>query len=80
MEHQLFPRFLRARRRVLQGIVAAAVAGALRRACLRREPLKIGLILPMTGPVRLDRQADLRRVPPVHGDATATPSPAARSS
>ena len=31
-------------------------------------------------PVRLDRQADRRRLPPLHGSATATPSPAARSS
>ena len=46
-------------RRTLLGIAGAAVVTAgLGTAAQAQEPVKIGLILPMTGPVRLDRQAD----------------------
>src|SRR6187399_2758194 len=45
-----FPRFFLARRRVLQGIVAAAAAGLFAAPALAADPLKIGLILPLTGP------------------------------
>jgi len=42
--------FYPTRRRVLQGIVAAAVAGLFAAPALAADPLKIGLILPLTGP------------------------------
>ncbi len=38
------------RRRVLQGVVAAAVATVLATPAFAADPLKIGLILPLTGP------------------------------
>ena len=47
MKHHFFP----TRRRVLQGIAAVAAAGALAAPAFAAEaPLKIGLILPLTGP------------------------------
>jgi branched-chain amino acid transport system substrate-binding protein len=46
MEHRFFP----TRRRVLQGIVAVAAACALGTPAYAADPLKIGLILPLTGP------------------------------
>ena len=47
MKHRFFP----IRRRVLQGIVAVAAAGVLTAPAFAAEaPLKIGLILPLTGP------------------------------
>ena len=47
MNHRLFPN----RRRVLQGIAAAAATGLLTVPAFAAEaPLKIGLILPLTGP------------------------------
>ena len=42
--------FQTTRRRVLQGVALAATLGALHGAALAADPLKIGLILPMTGP------------------------------
>ena len=42
--------FYPTRRRVLQGIVAAAAAGLFAAPALAADPLKIGLILPLTGP------------------------------
>jgi len=51
MKHLFVPRFFPARRRVLQSIVAAAAAGVLAAPAFAAEaPLKIGLILPLTGP------------------------------
>ena len=46
MKHRFFP----TRRRVLQGIVVFAVAGVLAAPALAADPVKIGLILPLTGP------------------------------
>ena len=43
-------RFFAARRRVLQGMMAAAAAGLIATPALAADPLKIGLILPLTGP------------------------------
>ena len=42
--------FVRSRRRMLQGIVAAAATGMFAVPALAADPLKIGLILPLTGP------------------------------
>ena len=42
--------FQTTRRRVLQGVALAATLGALHGTALAADPLKIGLILPMTGP------------------------------
>jgi len=42
--------FYPTRRRVLQGIFAAAAAGLFAAPALAADPLKIGLILPLTGP------------------------------
>jgi len=50
MKHLSAPRFLPARRRVLQGMLAAAAAGVLATPALAADPVKIGLILPLTGP------------------------------
>jgi branched-chain amino acid transport system substrate-binding protein len=46
MKHRLLP----SRRRVLQGIAAAAATGILSFPAFAADPLKIGLILPLTGP------------------------------
>ena len=46
MKYRLFP----ARRRILQGLAAVAAAGLLSQQALAADPLKIGLILPLTGP------------------------------
>jgi len=46
MKHRFFP----TRRRVLQGIAGVAAAGILATPALAADPLKIGLILPLTGP------------------------------
>jgi len=42
--------FVRSRRRMLQGMVAAVAAGMFAVPALAADPLKIGLILPLTGP------------------------------
>jgi branched-chain amino acid transport system substrate-binding protein len=50
MKNGIFSRFFPTRRRVLQGVVAAAAAGMLTAPAFAAEaPLKIGLILPLTG-------------------------------
>ncbi|TMH58805.1 MAG: ABC transporter substrate-binding protein, partial [Betaproteobacteria bacterium] len=41
---------MQSRRRFLQGGAAAAVAGWLPRSAFAADPIKVGLILPMTGP------------------------------
>ena len=46
MKHRFFP----TRRRVLQGIAGVAAAGILATPAFAADPLKIGLILPLTGP------------------------------
>jgi len=46
MTHRFFP----TRRRVLQGIAGVAAAGILATPAFAADPLKIGLILPLTGP------------------------------
>ncbi len=43
-------RFIESRRRVLQGVALAATLCALHGTALAADPLKIGLILPLTGP------------------------------
>jgi len=67
-------RLLRSRRRFLAGSAAAAAAGWLPSAAFAAEPIKIGLILPMTGPFAStgkQTQAGARLYMQRNGDAVA---------
>ena len=68
------PSFLPSRRKVLQGLGAAAAATAFPRYAYAADPLKIGLILPMTGPfASTGRQitAACKLYLQTHGDSVA---------
>ena len=65
---------MQSRRRFLQGGAAAAVAGWLPRSAFAADPIKVGLILPMTGPFAStgrQTQAGVRLYMQKNGDTVA---------
>ena len=65
---------MQSRRRFLQGGAAAAVAGWLPRSAFAADPIKVGLILPMTGPFAStgrQTQAGVRLYMQKNGDSVA---------